>query len=63
VCWTAKGREAQMPAHLTPAEKSKMNDKAVSVIILCLRDKLLREVAINFENQRITKVQRLEVGE
>jgi hypothetical protein len=52
-----------MPAHLTPAKKSKMNDKAISVIILCLRDKLLREVAINFENQRITKVQRLEVGE
>jgi hypothetical protein len=52
-----------MLAHLTPAEKSEMNDKAVSVIIWSLRDKVLREVAIDFESQRINKVQRLEVGE
>ncbi|MCI78453.1 TIR-NBS-LRR resistance protein, partial [Trifolium medium] len=34
-----------MSAHLTLGEKSEMNDKAVSVIILCLEDKVLREVA------------------
>jgi len=34
-----------MPAHLTPAEKTEMNDKAVSAIIMCLGDKVLREVA------------------
>ncbi|MCI02326.1 ubiquitin-protein ligase, partial [Trifolium medium] len=31
--------------HMSPAEKSEMNDKAVSAIILCLEDKVLREVA------------------
>jgi len=36
--------EAQMPAHLTPAEKTEMNDKMVGAIILCLADKVLREV-------------------
>ncbi|MCI78573.1 cytochrome P450, partial [Trifolium medium] len=34
-----------MPAHLSAAEKAEMNDKAVSVIISCLGDKVLREVA------------------
>ena len=34
-----------MPAHLTPAKKTEMKDKAVSAIILCLGDKVLREVA------------------
>jgi hypothetical protein len=33
-----------MPATLTPAEKIEMNDKAVSAIILCFGDKVLREV-------------------
>ncbi|MCI53252.1 hypothetical protein A2U01_0074498, partial [Trifolium medium] len=28
-----------MPASLSAAEKSEMNDKAASAIILCLRDK------------------------
>ncbi|MCI75641.1 glutamate receptor 3.6, partial [Trifolium medium] len=36
---------SQMPAHLSAEEKTVMNDKAVSVIILCLGDKVLREVA------------------
>ena len=44
-CVEALKGEAQMPAHLTPAEKTEMNDKAVSAIILCLGDKVLREVA------------------
>ncbi|MCI56998.1 ubiquitin-protein ligase, partial [Trifolium medium] len=34
-----------MPAHLSAKEKSEMNDKAISAIILCLGDKVLREVA------------------
>ncbi|MCI43644.1 cytochrome P450, partial [Trifolium medium] len=34
-----------MPASLSVAEKSEMNNKAVSAIILCLGDKVLREVA------------------
>lgn len=37
--------DALMPETLTQAEKTRMVDKAKSVIILCLRDKLLREVA------------------
>ncbi|CAJ2640159.1 unnamed protein product [Trifolium pratense] len=37
--------EAHMPATLTPAEKTEMNNKALSAIILCLGDKVLREVA------------------
>lgn len=44
-CVEALKGEAQMPAHLTPVEKAEMNDKAVSAIILCLGDKVLREVA------------------
>ncbi|MCI64087.1 ubiquitin-protein ligase, partial [Trifolium medium] len=34
-----------MPAHLSAVAKAEMNDMAVSVIILCLGDKVLREVA------------------
>ncbi|MCH84948.1 ubiquitin-protein ligase [Trifolium medium] len=34
-----------MPASLLAAEKIEMNDKALSAIILCLEDKVLREVA------------------
>jgi hypothetical protein len=30
---------------LTPEEKTGMNNKTISVIILCLEDKVLREVA------------------
>ncbi|MCI83879.1 ubiquitin-protein ligase, partial [Trifolium medium] len=37
--------ESQMPTHLSAAEKTEMNDKAVIAIILCLEDKVLREVA------------------
>ncbi|MCI69775.1 CC-NBS-LRR resistance protein, partial [Trifolium medium] len=37
--------EAQMPASLSAVEKSEMNDKAVGAIILCLGDKVMREVA------------------
>jgi hypothetical protein len=39
--------EAQMPTSLSAAEKTQMNDKALSVIILCLRDRVLREIATN----------------
>jgi len=41
-CVEALKGEAQMPVHLTPTEKTEMNDKAVSAIILCLGDKVLR---------------------
>ncbi|MCI80296.1 cytochrome P450, partial [Trifolium medium] len=34
-----------MPVSLSAAEKTELNDKAVSAIILCLRDNVLREVA------------------
>lgn len=44
-CVEALKGEAQMPTHLTPVEKAEMNDKAVSAIILCLGDKVLREVS------------------
>jgi hypothetical protein len=36
---------AQMPASLSVAEKADLNERAVSVITLCLGDKVLREVA------------------
>ncbi|CAJ2646584.1 unnamed protein product [Trifolium pratense] len=36
---------SNMPNTLSNAEKSEMNDKALSVIILCLADNVLREVA------------------
>ena len=36
---------AQIPASLFDAEKADLNERAVSVITLCLRDKVLREVA------------------
>ncbi|MCI59584.1 ubiquitin-protein ligase, partial [Trifolium medium] len=45
MCVEALKGESQMPATLSAAEKSEMNDKAVSAIILCLGDKVLREVA------------------
>ncbi|PNX76788.1 ubiquitin-protein ligase [Trifolium pratense] len=44
MCVEALNGEAQMSVHMTPTEMTKMNDKTVSVIILCLRDKVLREV-------------------
>ncbi|MCI57213.1 cytochrome P450, partial [Trifolium medium] len=34
-----------MPNTLSAAKKNEMNDKALSVIILCLADNVLREVA------------------
>jgi hypothetical protein len=34
-----------MSASLSVTEKTEMNDKTLSAIILCLRDKVLREVA------------------
>jgi hypothetical protein len=37
--------EALMSARLTLEEKTEMNNKKISVIILCLGDKVLREVA------------------
>ncbi|MCH84154.1 acylamino-acid-releasing enzyme, partial [Trifolium medium] len=44
-CVEALKGEAQMSVHLSAAEKSEMNDKAISAIILCLSDKVLIEVA------------------
>jgi len=37
--------EAVMPTNLTQAEKREMIDKATSAIVLCLGDKVLRDVA------------------
>ncbi|MCH93974.1 glutamate receptor 3.6 [Trifolium medium] len=42
-CVEALKGEAHMPAHLSAAEKTEMNDKAVSAIILCLGDKCLKQ--------------------
>ncbi|MCI81775.1 glutamate receptor 3.6, partial [Trifolium medium] len=44
-CVEALRGESQMPANLSAEDKTEMNDKAVSAIILCLGDKVLREVA------------------
>ncbi|PNX97095.1 ubiquitin-protein ligase [Trifolium pratense] len=44
-CVEALIGEAQMHATLTPAERTEMNNKVLSAIILCLGDKVLREVA------------------
>ena len=44
-CVEALKGEAAMPANLTQAEKRKMIDKAKSAIVLCLKDKFLRDVA------------------
>jgi hypothetical protein len=44
-CVDALKGEAQMHATLTLVEKTEMNDKALSAIILSLGDKVLREVA------------------
>ncbi|MCI68949.1 glutamate receptor 3.6, partial [Trifolium medium] len=44
-CVEALKGMSQMPANLSPEEKTEMNDKVVSAIILCLGDKVLREVA------------------
>ena len=43
-CVEALKGEAAMPANLTQAEKRDMIDKAKSAIVLCLRDKVLRDV-------------------
>jgi len=34
-----------LPVTMTQAEKTEMVDKAMSAIVLCLRDKVLRDVA------------------
>lgn len=44
-CVEALKGESLMSAHLTPTEKNEMNNKAINVIILCLKDKVLREDA------------------
>jgi hypothetical protein len=44
-CVEALKGEAQMPANLSAVEKTEMNEKALSAIILCLGDRVLREVA------------------
>jgi len=44
-CVEALKGEAAMPVSLTQAEKREMIDKAKSAIVLCLRDKVLRDVA------------------
>lgn len=43
-CIKAFKSEESMTAHLTQTEKNEMVDKAMIVIILCLEDKVLREV-------------------
>jgi len=44
-CEKALKGEAVLPVTMSQAEKTKMVDKARSVIVLCLGDKVLREVA------------------
>jgi hypothetical protein len=44
-CVEALKGEAQMPANLSAEEKTELNEKALSAIILCLGDRVLREVA------------------
>jgi hypothetical protein len=44
-CPEALKGEALMPANLSAEEKIKLNEKALSAIILCLGDRVLREVA------------------
>jgi len=44
-CVEALKGEAAMPANLTQAEKREMIDKAKSAIVLCLGDKVLRDIA------------------
>ena len=44
-CVEALKGVTQMPATLSDAEKTEMDEKALSSIILCLGDKVLREVA------------------
>lgn len=43
-CIEALKGETSMSAHLTKVEKKEMVDKARSIIILCLRNKIIREV-------------------
>ena len=63
-CLEALRGEAAMPAHLTQVEKQEMIAKARSSIVLCLGDKVLRDVAketsaaamwTNLESLYITK--------
>jgi hypothetical protein len=44
-CVEALTGEAWMPANLSAEEKTELNNKSVSAINLCLRDKVLTEVA------------------
>jgi len=44
-CEKALKGEGVLPVTMSQAEKTEMVDKARSVIFLCLRDKVLREVA------------------
>ena len=44
-CVEALKGEAAMPTNLTQAEKHEMIDKAKCAIVLCLEDKVLRDVA------------------
>jgi len=44
-CVEALKGETAMPANLTQAKKREMIDKAKSAIVLCLGDKVLRDVA------------------
>ena len=45
-CVEALKGEAQKLAHVTPVKKTEINDKAVSAIILCFGDTVLREVSM-----------------
>jgi hypothetical protein len=44
-CVETLSGEAPMSVRLTPEEKTGMNNKTISVIILCLGNKVVREVA------------------
>jgi len=44
-CEKALKGEGALPVTMSRAEKTEMVDKAMSAIVLCLRDKVLREVA------------------
>jgi len=43
-CEKALKGEGVLPVTMSQAEKTEMVDKAMSVIVLCLRDKVLRDV-------------------
>jgi len=51
-CEKALKVEGALSVTMTQAEKTEMVDKARSVIVLCLRDKVLRDVAKDLPRRR-----------